>query len=60
MSHGHGLCDVCARTRRLDPHGHVATHYLTIPVSARAVRDVGAGQVRRRCPGSGKPPRPAH
>lgn len=33
MTHGH--CDYCARTKRLDQHGRIAVHYLTIPVSAR-------------------------
>jgi glutaredoxin len=55
MTHGH--CDYCARTKRLDQHGRIVVHYLTIPVSAKAIRAVGAGRVRRRCGGSGKPPR---
>jgi hypothetical protein len=56
----HALCEICARTRRLDERGRVVTHYLALDVSAKAVRTVGAGRVRRRCPGSGRPPRPAH
>jgi glutaredoxin len=55
MTSGH--CDYCAATKRLDQHGRIVTHYLIIPVSAKAIRAVGAGRVRRRCPGSGKPPR---
>jgi hypothetical protein len=55
MSHG----TYCARTKRLDQHGLVVVHYLTIPVSAKAIRAVGAGRVRRRCQGSGKSPREA-
>jgi hypothetical protein len=54
-----GRCDACARTKRLDPHGRIVVHYLTIPVSAKAARAVGTGRVRRRCPGSGRPPREA-
>lgn len=53
----HGTCDGCAGLKRLRDDGTVPTHYLAIPVSRRAVRTVGAGRVRRRCPGSGKPPR---
>jgi hypothetical protein len=55
----HGLCTYCAQSKRLDAHGLVVTHYLSIPVSAKAIRSVGAGRVRRRCQGSGKPPREA-
>lgn len=32
----HGTCAYCARTKRLDRHGLVVVHYLTIPVSAKA------------------------
>ena len=53
----HARCDYCARTKRLDQHGRIVVHYLTIPVSAKAIRAVGAGRVRRRCSGSGRPPR---
>jgi hypothetical protein len=56
----HGRCDYCARTKSLDQHGRVVVHYLAIPVSRRAVPAVGAGRVRRRCPGSGKQPRGAN
>jgi hypothetical protein len=52
-----GTCDDCAGLKRLRDDGTVPTHYLAIPVSRRAVRTVGAGRVRRRCPGSGKQPR---
>jgi hypothetical protein len=55
----HGHCDYCARTKPLDRHGRIVAHYLTIPVSAKAIRAVGASRVRRRCPGSGKQPRRA-
>jgi hypothetical protein len=54
-----GTCDGCAGLKRLRDDGTVSTHYFAIPVSRRAVRTVGAGQVRRRCPGSEKPPRRA-
>jgi hypothetical protein len=52
-----GICDGCAGLKELRGDGTIAVHYITIPVSRRAVRSVGAGRVRRRCPGSGKPPR---
>jgi hypothetical protein len=52
-----GTCDGCGRLKRLDAHGLVVAHMLSIDVSRRAVRAVGAGRVRRRCPGSGRPPR---
>jgi len=52
-----GTCDGCAGTKRLNGAGLIPLHYLSIPVSARAVPTVGAGRVRRRCPGSGKAPR---
>jgi hypothetical protein len=54
-----GTCDGCAGLKRLRDDGTVPVHYLSIPVSRRAVRTIGAGRVRRRCPGSGKPPRRA-
>jgi hypothetical protein len=52
-----GTCPYCARRKRLDHAGRLPCHYLTIPVTRRAVPTVGAGRVRRRCPGSGKQPR---
>jgi hypothetical protein len=54
-----GTCTYCARTKRLDAHGLVVVHYLHIPISAKAIRSVGAGRVRRRCQGSGRPAREA-
>jgi hypothetical protein len=54
---GLGTCTHCAKTKRLDTAGRLPVHYLALPVSRRAVPAVGAGRVRRRCPGSGKPPR---
>lgn len=54
-----GTCAYCARQWRLDTRGCLVTHMLRIDVSRRAVRTVGAGRVRRRCPGSGRPPREA-
>jgi hypothetical protein len=51
MNHGH--CDHCTRTKPLDQHGRIVVHYLTISVSAKAIRAVGAGRGRRRCSGSG-------
>jgi hypothetical protein len=52
-----GVCDGCAGMKRLTGAGLIPTHYIGIPVSARAVRSVGRGRVKRRCPGSGKAPR---
>jgi hypothetical protein len=54
---GHALCDHCATLRRLTDAGLIVRHYLTIDVSRRAVRTVGAGRVKRLCSGSGRPPR---
>jgi hypothetical protein len=53
-----GTCDACAKVKKLDAAGHVRGHYFAITVSRSAIRTVGQGRVRRRCPGSGKPPRP--
>ena len=53
----HAVCDYCARLRPLRADGLVAKHYITLPISRRAVSTVGTGQVRRLCSGSGKPPR---
>jgi hypothetical protein len=52
-----GTCAYCARQWKLDDQRRLVTHYLTIPVSAKAIRAVGSGRVRRRCSGSGRPPR---
>jgi len=52
-----GTCGGCAGQKRLRDYGTIPIHYVGIPVSRRAVRTVGAGRVRRRCPGSGKQPR---
>jgi hypothetical protein len=52
-----GVCDGCGGMKRLNGAGQIPTHYIGIAGSARAVRTVGAGRVRRRCPGSGKAPR---
>jgi hypothetical protein len=52
-----GLCDACAKLKRLTTEGVLPVHYIGIAVSARAVRSVGAGRVKRRCPGSLKAPR---
>jgi hypothetical protein len=52
-----GLCDACARARRLTSDGLVPVHYIALPVSNRAIHSVGSRRVRRRCPGSQKPPR---
>jgi hypothetical protein len=52
-----GTCDGCAGLKELRGDGLIPLHYVGIPVSRRAVRTVGTGRVRRRCPGSGKAPR---
>ncbi len=52
-----GICAGCAGLKRLREDGTVPIRYVGIPVSVRAVRTVGAGRVRRRCPGSLKRPR---
>jgi hypothetical protein len=52
-----GTCDACAKVKKLDTAGRIRGHYFAINVSRSAVRTVGQGRVRRRCPGSGKPPR---
>jgi hypothetical protein len=53
-----GTCDGCGRVKRLNPStGHVVIHMIAIDVSRRAITTVGAGRVRRRCPGSARPPR---
>jgi hypothetical protein len=57
MSGAMALCDACARLKKLTAHGKVPIHYLALPVSNRAIHTVGARRVRRRCPGSGRPPR---
>jgi hypothetical protein len=52
-----GTCDGCGRLKRLDQAGRIVTHLFAIDVSRRVVPTVGKGRVRRRCPGSGRPPR---
>jgi hypothetical protein len=52
-----GVCDGCGGQKRLNADGRIPIHMIGIPVSARAIHSVGSRRVRRRCPGSGKPPR---
>lgn len=52
-----GVCGGCGKPKKLDQAGNVVGHYYAITVSRSAIHSVGAGRVRRRCPGSGKPPR---
>jgi hypothetical protein len=54
-----GICQHCARRKRLDAAGFVVAHYLTLRVSRRALPLVGAGQVKRLCSGSKRLPREA-
>lgn len=54
-----GTCAYCARQWKLDGEGNLVVHLLRIDVSRRAVPSVGRGRVRRRCSGSGRPPREA-
>ena len=52
-----GTCHGCGKLKKLDQAGLVVGHYYAITVSRSAVRSVGAGRVRWKCPGSGKAPR---
>jgi hypothetical protein len=52
-----GICPSCGALRRLGQDGVLVHHHYSIKVSARAVRIVGSGKVRRPCPGSGRAPR---
>lgn len=54
-----GTCQHCGRQKRLDERSLVIMHMLAIDVSRRAITAVGSGRVRRRCSGSGRPPREA-
>jgi hypothetical protein len=53
----HGTCSFCARLRPVTRGGVIALHYLALDVSARVVPVAGRGRLRRRCPGSHRPPR---
>jgi hypothetical protein len=53
----YATCDACAKLKRVNEHGLIVGHYLSIKVSRSAVRYTGAGRVRRKCSGSGKAPR---
>jgi hypothetical protein len=53
----HALCGHCATLKKLTGAGTIVRHYLSLPVSRRAVPTVGRGQAKRLCPGSGQPPR---
>jgi hypothetical protein len=52
-----GYCDGCGRLKQLRADGTVPRHYHAITVSRRVVPLLGRGRVRRRCSGSGRPPR---
>jgi hypothetical protein len=53
------VCDWFGKLRQLTADGVMAAHLVSLPVSRAAVASVGRGQVRRRCSGSGRPPRRA-
>jgi hypothetical protein len=53
----HGLCSRCGGLKALDADGRVVFHHVSIDVTRKAVKAVGAGRVKRRCPGSGRAPR---
>lgn len=55
-----GRCRKCGQgPYLLREDGMVPEHQIVLMVSARAVRTVGAGSVRRSCTGGGKPPKGA-
>lgn len=49
------VCRYCMRRVTVRADGCLAVHYLALPISPRAVPSVGAGMVKRRCSGSGRP-----
>lgn len=51
-----GVCPACGKRRKLTKDGKLPSHGYAIPVSARAVRVVGQGQVVRPCPGEDPKP----
>jgi hypothetical protein len=53
----HGLCPNCGGLKRLDEAGVLVFHHYRLDISRRAVKMVGQGRIKRRCPGSGQPPR---
>lgn len=48
-------CPNCRRQVAVRVDGCFVVHFVTLPVSARAVPSVGTGSVKRRCSGSGRP-----
>jgi hypothetical protein len=50
------MCPSCDKLRTVRGDGTLASHKVSIPVSRTAVPSVGAGTVRRTCPGSNQPP----
>ena len=50
------VCPYCMKAVYVRTDGLLARHTITLPISAAAVRTVGAGSVTRRCSGSGRPP----
>jgi hypothetical protein len=52
-----GICPACGALRQLIEGCVLASHQYVIEVSAKAIHAAGSRRVRRRCPGSGQPPR---
>lgn len=59
MTLSHARCPDCGALVRVVDGPLLAKHTYTIPVSRRAIPAAGGkGRAKRRCPGSGQPPRP--
>jgi hypothetical protein len=56
MSADLARCRFCGRLVKVRDDGRLAKHSIRIPVSRRATRTVGRGQVTRPCSGSGTVP----
>ena len=52
-------CPACRRQVQVRADGRLIVHHVTLPVSARAVRLLGAGSVKRRCSGSEREAQPS-
>lgn len=56
MTGTHGLCDYCAKLKRIGSDGLIERHFTRIPSNVR--NTTRHRKVRRLCQGSGRPPRP--